>query len=278
TYTYLDDGIDRYAADGVNTIEMQVDTNYCYKVETFGAYGRLPQFGTLRNFSQVMCSSPIDNTPPCPPELSIDDLNCENLDREAICETNTLSNKLSWKTPASSGGLLCRSDIIRYNIYFARYKEDTPKLLAAIDKPVPPETSFTHTRSVQDGFAGCYYITAVNSLNIESSASATICKDNCATVLLPNVFTPNGDGKNDTFTPMTCSAFIQNIDIEIYNRYGLKVYQSGSSNILSWDGRSSSGVELPSGTYYYLAKVSLQRLDRKDETPTTIKGWVELIR
>ncbi|RFS13285.1 gliding motility-associated C-terminal domain-containing protein, partial [Emticicia sp. C21] len=252
TYSYLDDGIDRYTADGVNTIEMKTDTNYCYKVETVGSYARLPQFGLLHNFSQVMCSSPIDNTPPCPPELSINDLNCENLDREAICETNTVSNKLSWKTPASSGSNICRNDIIRYNIYFARYKEETPKLLAAIDKPVPPETTFTHTRTVQEGFAGCYYITAVNSLNIESSASATICKDNCATVMLPNVFTPNGDGKNDTFTPMTCSAFIQNIDIEIYNRYGLKVYQSGSSNILSWDGRSSSGSEMPSGTYYYL--------------------------
>ncbi len=278
TFTYLDDGIDRYAADGTNTIEMKVDTNYCYKVETFGAYTRLPQFGILRNMSQVMCSSPIDNTPPCPPTLAIDDLNCENIDREAICETSTLSNKLSWQTPVSSGGTICRSDIIRYNIYFARYKEDKPKLLAAIDKPTPPETSFTHTRPVQDGFAGCYYITAVNSLNIESGPSATICKDNCATVMLPNVFTPNGDGKNDTFTPMTCSAFIQNIDIEIYNRYGLKVYESGSSNILSWDGKSNAGAEMPSGTYYYLAKVSLQRLDKKDETPTTVKGWIELIR
>ncbi|RFS17136.1 gliding motility-associated C-terminal domain-containing protein, partial [Emticicia sp. C21] len=66
--------------------------------------------------------------------------------------------------------------------------------------------------------------------------------------------------------------------IEIYNRYGLKVYQSGSSNILSWDGRSSSGSEMPSGTYYYLVKVSLQRLDKKDEVPTTIKGWIELVR
>jgi len=278
TFSYVDDGVDRYAADGVHTIEMKVDTNYCYKVETVGAYARLPQFGLLHNFSQVMCSSPIDNTPPCPPELSINDLNCENLDREAICETNTVSNKLSWKNPVSSGNNICRNDIIRYNIYFARYKEDTPKLLAAIDKPVPPETTFTHTRTVQEGFAGCYYITAVNSLNVESSASTTICKDNCATVMLPNVFTPNGDGKNDTFTPMTCSAFIQNIDIEIYNRYGLKVYQSGSSNILSWDGRSNSGSDMPSGTYYYLAKVSLQRLDKKDETPTTIKGWIELIR
>jgi gliding motility-associated-like protein len=178
----------------------------------------------------------------------------------------------------SSDGTVCRNDIIRYNIYYGRYKEDTPKLLAALDKPTPPETIFTHTRPVQEGFAGCYYITAVNSLNIESGPSNRVCKDNCPTVMLPNVFTPNGDGKNDTFGPMSCSAFIQNIDIEIYNRYGLKIYESGSSNILDWNGESTTGKKMPSGTYYYLAKVSLQRLDKNDENPTTIKGWIELIR
>ncbi|WP_337042101.1 gliding motility-associated C-terminal domain-containing protein [Emticicia sp. 17c] len=278
TFTYVDDGIDRFADDGINTITLKIDSTYCYKVETVGAYARLPQFGILMNMSQVACGVPIDNTPPCPPVLTIDDLNCETLDREAICESSSLSNKLQWTTPVSSGNVVCRKDIIKYNVYYARYKEETPRLLAAIDKPTPPETSFTHNRTLQEGFAGCYYVTAVNSLNIESGPSNVVCKDNCATVVLPNVFTPNGDGRNDTFTPMTCSAFIQQIDIEIYNRYGLKVYESSNTNILSWDGKSNAGVELPSGTYFYVARVTLQRLDKKDENSTTVKGWIELIR
>ncbi|MFD2522104.1 gliding motility-associated C-terminal domain-containing protein [Emticicia soli] len=278
TYSYIDDGIDRYEADGVNTIDMKVDTSYCYKVETVGAYIRLPQFGLLRNFSQVMCGTPIDNTPPCPPTLTINELDCENLDKELMCQTSSVSNVLSWSTPVSSAGIVCRNDIIRYNIYYSRYKDETPKILAAVDRPTPPDTRFTHTKSIEEGFAGCYYITAVNSLNIESGASAIICKDNCATVEMPNVFTPNGDGKNDTFSPMRCSAFIKQIDIEVYNRYGLKVYESGGSNILSWDGKNASGADLPTGTYYYVSRVTIHRLDKNDETPTTIKGWVELIR
>ncbi|MFY7908727.1 MAG: gliding motility-associated C-terminal domain-containing protein [Emticicia sp.] len=274
TFTYVDDGTDRFPNDGVNTIQMKIDTSYCYKVETVGAYTRLPQLGLLNNLSQVACGSPIDNTPPCPPTFSSEEINCQNLDRKAICEANTISNKFSWRTPQSAGGVVCRVDILKYNIYYARYKDEQPKFLASVPAT---ETSFTHTKPLQDGFAGCYYITAVNRLNIESAPSNIICKDNCPVVELPNVLTPNGDGKNDTFTPMTCSAFIKTISVEIYNRYGVKVYES-SGNTLSWDGKSSNGTELPSGTYYYVSQVVIQRLDKADEIPTTIKGWIELIK
>ena len=274
TYVYFDDGLDRFPDDGINTIQLKIDSSYCYKVETVGAYLKIPALGLLNNFSQVTCGTPIDNTPPCPPTLTSEEIDCQNLDRKAICEASSLSNKLSWKTPPSAGGIVCRTDILKYNIYYARYKDEAPKLLASVAFPA---TFYTHVRPLQDGFAGCYYVTAVNRLNIESAPSALICKDNCPTVSLPNVFTPNGDGKNDTFTPLTCTAFIKTISIEIYDRYGTKVYESSGDN-LSWDGKSTSGNELPSGTYYYLANVLIQRLDKLDETPSIMKGWIELVR
>jgi gliding motility-associated-like protein len=274
TYTYTDDGVDRFPDDGVSTIQMKVDTSYCYKVETIGTYARLPLLGLLNNFSQVICESPVDNTPPCPPILSSEEIDCQNLDRKAICQTDNLTNKFSWSTPPATGGLTCKVDILKYNIYYARYKDQQPKLLASIP---PTETSFTHTKSLQEGFAGCYYLTATNRLNNESLPSNTVCKDNCPIVELPNVITPNGDGKNDTFSPMSCSAFIKTIDIEIYNRYGMKVYES-NGNILSWDGKTSNGTELSSGTYFYIARVILQRLDKVDEVAIPIKGWVEIIK
>jgi gliding motility-associated-like protein len=274
TYVYFDDGLDRFPDDGTNTIQLIIDSSYCYKVETVGAYLKLPQLGLLNNFSQVSCGSPIDNTPPCPPNLTSEQIDCQNLDRKAICEASSLTNKFKWSTPPSEAGIICKTDILKYNIYYARYKDEKPKLLTSV---ASPETSYIHVRPLQDGFAGCYYVTAVNRLNIESAASAMICKDNCPTVELPNVFTPNSDGKNDTFSPLTCTAFIKTISIEIYDRYGTKVYDASGDN-LNWDGKSSSGAELPSGTYYYLANVLIQRLDKNDETPSTMKGWIELVR
>ncbi len=48
-------------------------------------------------------------------------------------------------------------------------------------------------------FAGCYYVTAVDRSGNESRPSNTVCKDNCPYYELPNVMTPNADGKNDLF-------------------------------------------------------------------------------
>ncbi|UTA68345.1 gliding motility-associated C-terminal domain-containing protein [Emticicia sp. 21SJ11W-3] len=278
TYNYIDDGQDRYDADGNQSIQMEVGVSYCYKIKTVGSYTRLPQYGILENYSQESCGIVIDDSPPCPPQLTIDALNCQELDREAICRENRVQNTLSWTTPISSGeNTPCRTDIVGYNLYYSRYKGETGKLLIRVTG-VPPAQTYTHERSLAEGFAGCYYVTALSSLNRESVASNVVCKDNCPAVELPNVITPNGDGKNDTFSPMTCEAFIQEIGIEIYNRYGLKVYESSGTKVLSWDGRSSDGKELPSGTYYYVARVTMQRLEKTDEVPVAIKGWVELIR
>jgi gliding motility-associated-like protein len=90
------------------------------------------------------------------------------------------------------------------------------------------------------------------------------------------VFTPNGDGKNDVFAPLRCARFVEQVVLVVYNRWGAKVYE-GSSASLSWDGRSSDGVELPSGLYYYQVTVRYAVLDR-NAPPQVLKGWVEIIR
>ncbi len=274
TFQYIDTGKDNFPDDGIDSLQLMVDSSYCYKVETVGSYSRFPQFGLLYNFSQVACGIPFDNSPPCPPIFSDETLDCGKIDRASICNASSITNTFSWRIPTVSSNNVCKSDIAKYNIYFARYKGEQPKLLASVSSA---QNSFNHQKPIQEGFAGCYYITSVNSLNLESSISNTICKDNCPVVELPNVITPNADGKNDTFSPTYCEAFIKRISIEIYNRYGLKVFESDGES-LNWDGKTSSGVELPVGTYYYVSTVTLQRLEKTDEIPTTIKGWIELIR
>ncbi|MDR1667681.1 MAG: gliding motility-associated C-terminal domain-containing protein [Bacteroidales bacterium] len=56
---------------------------------------------------------------------------------------------------------------------------------------------------------------------------------------LPNVFTPNGDGVNDLF--------LQNFNIEVYNRWGMLLYKGRDG----WDGRYK-GKLMPAGTYFYI--------------------------
>jgi gliding motility-associated-like protein len=64
----------------------------------------------------------------------------------------------------------------------------------------------------------------------------------------PNIFSPNGDGQNDVFLVKTNG--VNECVMDIYNRWGAIVY-SLTAKRLQWDGRSSAGVVLPAGTYYY---------------------------
>ncbi|NNC94111.1 MAG: T9SS type B sorting domain-containing protein [Chitinophagales bacterium] len=86
---------------------------------------------------------------------------------------------------------------------------------------------------------------------------------------IPNAFTPNNDGQNDIlkiFGPTIKNAFIQ-----IYNRWGEKVFETSDQHI-SWDG-SYRGELMNPGVYTIVAK--LEFLDGSTEA---YKGSVNLIR
>jgi len=70
---------------------------------------------------------------------------------------------------------------------------------------------------------------------------------------VPNVFTPNGDNKNDYFEVETPGDAIY--DLIIFTRTGTKVYDSTSPRIF-WDGRNSGGNEVSEGIYYYIIKLT----------------------
>jgi len=81
---------------------------------------------------------------------------------------------------------------------------------------------------------------------------------------IPKGFSPNGDSNNDTWD---LSAFDIR-KVEVYNRYGLKVY-SKTSYTDEWGGKADNGNELPTGTYYFMIEFN----DRPSET-----GWVYINR
>ena len=66
---------------------------------------------------------------------------------------------------------------------------------------------------------------------------------------ITNVFTPNGDGQNDLFLPI--SQGIDEYELLIYNRWGQLVVSIEQSNH-GWDGRNSAGEMVQDGTYYFV--------------------------
>lgn len=66
---------------------------------------------------------------------------------------------------------------------------------------------------------------------------------------IPNTFTPNGDGINDTWDIKYLSSY-PGCTVNIFNRYGVKVYSSAGYSE-AWDGKNN-GNDLPQGTYFYI--------------------------
>lgn len=77
---------------------------------------------------------------------------------------------------------------------------------------------------------------------------------------MPNVFTPNGDGKNDVFTlgqrPGEIPAAVLGAcaNMQVFNRWGQKVFESLGGNLV-WGGRNFAGEECVTGTYFYTITV-----------------------
>ena len=86
-------------------------------------------------------------------------------------------------------------------------------------------------------------------------------------LFIPNTFTPNGDGINDTWEIKYLENF-QKCTVNVFNRYGQKVFSSVGYP-KAWDGKYN-GSNLPSGAYYYI-------IDLKNGTGVA-SGSVMIIR
>lgn len=81
---------------------------------------------------------------------------------------------------------------------------------------------------------------------------------NSAITILPNVFTPNGDGIND-FCAVK-GKHLSTFQMKVFNRSGDVIFESQSIDN-SWDGKNKFGENIPTGTYFYL--ISARGIDGK---------------
>ena len=100
--------------------------------------------------------------------------------------------------------------------------------------------------------------------------------------LIPNAFSPNGDGINDRFV-ITGIGDKEESKLEVFNRWGSLVYRSSGKNYdNSWDGKSTEstmvtiGADLPDGTYYYVFSVKVNV--EGEIVSKEYSGYIELRR
>ncbi len=88
-----------------------------------------------------------------------------------------------------------------------------------------------------------------NACQVSSgSATAITVTDQ---VFVPNVFTPNGDGKNDVL--LVFSNITQSLHFQVFNQWGEKVFETDDKSI-GWTG-TYKGKPQPSGVYVYTLKL-----------------------
>jgi len=78
---------------------------------------------------------------------------------------------------------------------------------------------------------------------------------NCDNIQIPNVFSPNGDGKHEVFMP-TVIPYNKAYKLAVFDRNGQIVFNSYDAAV-GWDGKYH-GEPVPIGEYYYILKCTLQ--------------------
>lgn len=126
--------------------------------------------------------------------------------------------------------------------------------------------------------------TASISVKKPGTYSVTVTKKGCATsdtvevykdcyIDIPNAFSPNGDGINETFIPrpLLGRGFTE-FKMTVYNRWGQEIFVTTNFEGRGWDGKFN-GVDQPVGVYIYMIDLVL-----KNAASEHYEGNVTLIR
>lgn len=115
--------------------------------------------------------------------------------------------------------------------------------------------------TITGGDLGIYSLNITNQYGCQLTKEIEVTRNIC---FIPNVITPNNDAANES---LNLSGFGVS-KLEIYNRWGRKVYEK-NDYVDEWYGQNMSGGLLPDATYYYIIKLS---------TTETKTGWIFLSR
>lgn len=115
-----------------------------------------------------------------------------------------------------------------------------------------------------------YTVEVTNKKGCKVTETVAITVDySCGELFAPSAFSPNEDGNNDTWC--VYGNCIESIHVEVFNRWGQKVFSSDDKN-QCWDGKLNGVMQNP-GVFIFQAQTTLTNGESK-----SLKGNVTLIR
>lgn len=245
---------------------------YCYYVKSIGTYGIPTVLDPLYNKSQRACGTPLDTIAPCAPVGIASVSGCQNTTDDT--PMSALFNTIRWHRAPDS----CASDAAKFRVYFSPYCNGTYTLIA--ESTDLSDTLLTHQPDTNN-LAGCYYVTTLDSIEAggggnESAPSIVVQTDNCPIYNLPNAFTPNGDGHNETFRPFLPFRYVESVDFKVVNRWGQILFATNNP-MIGWNGTDqTTGKVVEEGSYYYTCIVNERYLS--GIKARTLTGYIQVIR
>jgi gliding motility-associated-like protein len=103
-----------------------------------------------------------------------------------------------------------------------------------------------------------YIITVINNLGckVSDSVTLTVLPD---VLLIPTAFSPDNNGVNDYFRPLNKN--IKKLNFQVYDRWGVKVYESDVVGDQGWDG-TYRGLKQDLGVYVWQAQYQLDGIEK----------------
>lgn len=193
----------------------------------------------------------------------LDENGCAALDSVSVDVLTSLVPNLPTDTT------ICQDIILRINAY-----QPTVETYLWMG-----ESAFYNQNEVTDSvflitYPGFYTLEMTNQCGGLTQYLEVKKEDCTCEPFIPNVFTPNGDGRNDKFQVFANCEF-QDFKIEIYDRWGTRLFVAADW-LSGWDG-TARGQELPPGVYIY--KIEYTAGDKNgNPTTTTKQGSITLIR
>lgn len=124
------------------------------------------------------------------------------------------------------------------------------------------------TDFIQNLLGGEYTVTATDALNCSSEQTFFVPTNVMACINPPTVFTPNGDGINDTWFLLNIELYPDAV-INVMDMWGKYVFQS-NGYATPWNGGKNNEKPLPMGTYYYIIHL--------DNYGTTLTGPITILK
>lgn len=130
-------------------------------------------------------------------------------------------------------------------------------------------TAQNPSTTYQNGGTYVITLTATNGSCV-STYTMSILIDQAISLVVPNVFSPNGDNINDEFGFVASG--ITTLTCEIYNRWGQKIKTlNGPTD--KWDGKLDNGNNASEGTYYFTVVAT-----SFDGKPHNSEGYLTIVR